>query len=99
MILRGIRPGRPVDEADLSDLTTCKRTGPAYWHPDEVDALVVPLDPEPTESEALAIRRRLVSADAADEAHLYELLAAVKDNLTPAWARLTLQAELARYGE
>lgn len=86
-------------DADLSDLTASTREGDAYWDDDEPDVLVLPLFPEPTTAEQAAIRRRLVSVDAADEAHLYDLLAAADDPTAPTWARLTLRAELARYGE
>lgn len=85
--------------ADVSDITSAVRTGECYWDPAELDVLVCPFDPEPTETEQLSIRRRIVTADAADEAHLYELLDAVNDPATPEWARLTLRAQLDRYGE
>lgn len=81
-------------EADLSDLTASQRTGRCYW--EARDWLVVPLDPEPSKAEQTAIRRRLVTANAEDEARLVSLLEI--DPATPfeaAW----LSAELARYGE
>lgn len=101
MILTDIIIRRPAgaDGIDLDDLTDSTRTGPAYWHPEQPDALVIPLDPEPSDDEAAAIRRRLVSVDAADESRLVELLDAADDPLTPIWAKLTLQSELAAYGQ
>lgn len=99
MILRNLRLARAADDVDLTDLTASCRAGAAYWMDGEVDTLIVPLDPEPTEAEAVAIRRRLATTDDADEAHLYELLAAANDPATPTWARASLRAELARYGE
>lgn len=99
MILRDIRTARRVDPTDFSDLTTSVQTAPAYWHPDEVDALVIPMDPEPSESEAAAIRRRLVTVDAADEEHLANLLRDAADPNTPPWAQTLMRSELARYGE
>lgn len=96
MILHGIRLARPADDIDLSDLTASTRTGPAYW--EEGDVLVMPLDPEPTPEEAAKIRRRLVTADAADEQRLYDLLAARASAGSP-FERLWLDSELARYGE
>lgn len=86
-------------DADLSDLTASQRTCEPHWDTEEADVLVIPMDPEPPEGEQAAIRRRLVTTDAADEAHLYELLTAAADPSPPLWARLTLQSELARYGE
>lgn len=99
MILENIRLARAVDETDLSDLTSARQTEPAYWAPEAVDMLVIPMEPEPTAAEAVAIRRRLVTADAAEEQHLRDLLAAAKDSSAPAWAKATIRAELARYGE
>ena len=99
MILRNIRPRRDVDAADLSDITDAARSGSAYWSDEEPDALVIPLDREPTEAQARKIRRRLVTADADDEAHLGELVAAHADPQAPAWARLALAAQIADYGE
>lgn len=99
MILRNVRLARTADDIDLADLTDSIRVGVAYWSRGEVDALVMPLDPEPTEAEARMIRRRLVTADAADERHLGELLSAHADPQAPAWARLALAAEIGRYGE
>lgn len=99
MILRNVRPKRGADTIDLTGLTAAQRTGEAYWHPDELDTLVMPLDREPTPAEAKAIRRRLVTEDAADEAHLSELLKGHRDPGAPAWARATLAAEIGHYGE
>ncbi len=86
-------------EVDLSDLTASQRCGDLYWDPESVDVLVIPMDPEPSEAEQVLIRRRLVTVDAADEAHLDELLATVADPLVPSWARLVLRVELEKYGE
>lgn len=77
---------------DLSDLTASQRTGVPYFEPD--DWLVVPLDPEPSEVEQTAIRRRLVTVDAEDEARLYRLLDRAAE-VHQEW----LDTELARYGE
>lgn len=84
-------------DADLSDLTASQRTGTAYWDPQQVDVLVIPLDPEPTPEEAEAIRRRLVTADADDEAHLSDLLAA-RGNATGVIERMWVETMLSRYG-
>lgn len=98
MILPGVTIRRPegADGVDLSDLTDSVRTRPACWAEGELDTLVMPLDPEPSEAEATAIRRRLATVDAADEAWLYSLL-----DLTPAspFEERWLAAELAKYGE
>jgi hypothetical protein len=83
---------------DLSDLTSATLTAEPYWDPDELDVLVLEFDREPTPPEQAAIRRRLVTADAADEAHLEELRAARATAATP-FERLWLDAELAKYGE
>lgn len=99
MILPNIRPGRPVDDTDFSDLTAVAQTGPAFWHPTEPDALVIPTDSDVPPNEALAIRRRLVTRDAEEEAHLYALLTARDDTTTPTWAKPLIASELARYGE
>jgi hypothetical protein len=99
VILHDISPARVADDCDWSDLTDSVQTGPAYWSTEHVDALVVPFDTEPTPAEAKAVRRRLMTADAAEEARVYDLIAAVADNQTPTYARLILQSELARYGE
>lgn len=88
---------RAVDETDLSDLTASQRTGEAYWDPEQVDVLVIPLDPEPTPEEAEAIRRRLVTADPDDEAHLYDLLAA-RENATGVIEQMWVETMLSRYG-
>lgn len=83
-------------EADVSDLTDSTRSGACYWDPAELDVLVCPFDPEPTEAESVAIRRRVVTVDAADEQRLYDLLAMVPASpFESAW----LASELARYGE
>jgi hypothetical protein len=84
---------------DLSDLTTATLVSEPHWDPDALDVVVLDFDHEPTPAEKTAIRRRLVTADAADEAHLDELLTARADPATPLWARLWLDAELAKYGE
>lgn len=82
--------------ADLSDLTASQRSGEPYWADDEIDVLVVPMDPEPSEAEQEAIRRRLVSEDADDEARLYRLIDRAAAMTTPQeW----IETELARYGE
>ena len=99
MMIPDFRPARAADETDFSDLTDSEQTGPARWHPDTPDALVIPFDHEPTAAEAAAIRRRLITADAAEEAQLYRLLDAHKDPAAPEWAKIILAVELAKYGE
>jgi hypothetical protein len=84
-------------DADLSDLTEAQRLGEPDWEPG--DWLVQEFDRPLTEAEQTAIRRRFVTADAADEAHLAELLTARADPTAPTWARLWLDDQLARYGE
>lgn len=102
MMLHLIRLARTADDVDIADLTTANRTGAAHWVDcDEhapVDCLLVPLDDEPTADQQLAIRRRLVSADAADEAHLYDLLAMRASAATP-FERMWLDEQLGKYGE
>lgn len=93
-----LHPNRVVDDVDLSDLTASVQTGPAYWDPEAtVATLVIPFDVEPTAAEAEAIRRRLVTVDAADEARLAQTERDAADPNTPSWARSLLRAELARY--
>lgn len=86
-------------DADLSDLTASVRTGEPYWDPDELDVLVIPFDRAPGPVQQEKIRRRLVTADAAEEADLYALIADAKDPTAPGWARRALNLELAKYGE
>lgn len=50
---------RPADEADLTGVTTAKRTGPAAWVADGV--LDVPFDRTLTATELEGVRRRLTS--------------------------------------
>lgn len=54
-----------VDDVDMSDLTASKRTGDAYWDPDNV--LVIPFDKEPTAAEQEAIKQRLTSDGSVEE--------------------------------
>lgn len=82
-------------DADLSDITTSKIAGRPYWEPNDV--LVVPFDREPTAAEAVKIRRRLVTVDAADEARLERLLG-LKGSTDP-FQREWVATELAGYGE
>lgn len=82
--------------ADLSDLTDSCQTGPAYWDPEMLDVLVVPLDPEPTAAEQDAIRRRLVTVDADDEARYADLLA-MRESATSQFEQMWLDTELAKY--
>lgn len=97
MILRDIYPARPADPTDFSDLTASVQTGPAYWLEGEVDTLVVPFDVEPTPAEAAAIRRRLITADAEEEARVKQLEADAANPATPSWAKPLMRAELDRY--
>lgn len=98
MILETIYPVRVADDCDFSDLTASVQVGPAFWHQDIVDALVVPMLPEPSVAEAAAIRRRIVTADADEEAHVKQLEADAASTSTPASVRGLIRAELARYG-
>lgn len=67
-----LRPG----VADFSDLTTATQTGPAAW----VDGVVeIPFDHEPSEVEQSAIRLRLLTRDAAHEAQVKAMQAALAD--------------------
>lgn len=87
-------------DADLSDLTASTRTGAPFWDPDAADVLVIPFSTDPPSSERDAIRRRLVTRDAADETRLTQMLEDAKNPLTPSYARTLLWAELAsKYGE
>ena len=89
---------RAADAVDISDLTASVRTGEAYWDPDELDVLVIPMDRAPGPVQQEQIRRRLVTADAADEARLNDLLTA-RAEATTLFERLWLDTELAKYGE
>jgi hypothetical protein len=55
------RLARAAADVDLSDLGLgARQTGPAYWDPDVMGVLVVPMDPEPTltpAQEAKILRR------------------------------------------
>lgn len=94
-------------DADVSDLTGCKRVGEQYWEPGDV--LVVPMDKMPPAAERAAIRRRMVTADAADERRLLKLLqaraltgdpgAAARAKARDLFEELWLETELAKYGE
>lgn len=83
------RPG-----ADFSDLTASTVTAVPFWDPDELDVLVIPFCPDPSPAEQETIRRRLVTADAAEEARYAALL-----EMTPStpFEQMWLEAELARY--
>lgn len=61
------RLGRVPDGVSLSDLTD-RTPGLPYW--DAEGALVIPFDIEPTPAEQAAIRRRLLTRDAAHEAQV-----------------------------
>jgi hypothetical protein len=102
VILHQIRLPRAADEVDLSGLTTAVRTEPARWvecdEHDTNDCLIMPLDDEPTLDEQVAIRRRLVAVDDADEARLHELIALRAAATTP-FEVMWLDTELAKYGE
>jgi hypothetical protein len=71
--------------------------GEPEFEPDDV--LVVELDPPPSEAEKTAIRRKVVTTDAADEQHLADLLASYADKSAPLWARVLIETELKAYGE
>lgn len=88
------------DSIDFSDLTTSPRSGPAAW---DGDALVLPFDPEPSEAEQSAIRLRLLTRDAAHEAQVTQMRAALNDlagddPLTNA-VRLLLDVQLGPLGD
>lgn len=97
-MLRLYLPGNLLKRAaaDLSDLTASQRTGPAYWDPDAVDVLVVPLDPEPSAVEAEAIRRRLVTSDSAEETRYVDLLA-MRETAAAPFEVIWLDTELSKY--
>ena len=82
--------------ADLSDLTSSKRTGAPYFEPG--DWLVLPFDKEPTKAEADRIRRRITTADAAEEAAVAALMDDRKAAKTKV-EQLVLDAELAKRGQ
>lgn len=63
------------DAIDFSDLTASVRSGPVSWA--EGGALVVPFDPEPSGSEQIVIRRRLLTRDAEHEARVAAMQAAL----------------------
>lgn len=102
MILHCVKLARPADPTPIDDITTLPRGDePARWvtcpdHPS--DCLLVPFEVEPSEAEQTAIRRRLVTINAADEQRLYDLLSA-RETATSTFERLWLDTELARYGE
>lgn len=64
MLLPITTVARPVDDVDLSDLTTAVRTGPAVWTDDGLD---IPFDRDLTPDEVAAVVLRLTTVDAADE--------------------------------
>lgn len=97
MILHDIAPVRVADDCDWSDLTASAQVGPAFWHQTIVDALVVPFVPEPTAAEAAAIRRRLLTSDADEEARVAQLAKDADNPNTPTSVRGLIRAELARY--
>jgi hypothetical protein len=69
MRLHDIRLARPADQ-DFSDLTSAVLTGPPAWVPDQTDVLDLPFDKAVTAAQKLRIRRRLVTADTAEEARV-----------------------------
>jgi hypothetical protein len=106
MILTNMAVRRPegADAVDLTDLTTdsgAVQVGPAFWSPAAVDELVIPMDPEPSPAEQTAIRRRLATVDADDEANLHDLLAQRKalTGLEPPLLVRWLDDRLRAYGE
>jgi len=98
-------------DADLSNLTDSQRVGAARWlRSDElpvvvdgeqrdVDVLLLPLDPPPSPEERVAIRRRLVTADAEDEAMLQVLIAEAHTPDLSVKDQLQYRDLLERYGE
>lgn len=56
---------RPVDQTDLSDLTTARRTGPATWTED--GQLDIPFSRALTPTEVAAIVTRLTTVDSGEE--------------------------------
>jgi hypothetical protein len=103
MILSDMVIRRPegADAVDLSELTASVQVGPAFWSPAAVDELVIPMDPEPSPAEQTAIRRRLATVDADDEANLHDLLAQRKalTGLEPPLLVRWLDDRLRAYGE
>ena len=60
---------RSPDDTDFSDLTTAsgaRKTGSASWTED--GNLDIPFSPDPTPAEVWAIKRRLITSDASEEA-------------------------------
>ena len=102
MILHQISPARAADDIDLTDLTSATRTAPARWVECEehgaADCLLIPLDAEPTANEQAAIRRRLVTVDADDEARLASLRL-LREAATTPFEVMWLDTELGKYGE
>lgn len=72
MKLHGIILARSAEQ-DFSDLTTARLTGEPAWELETTDTLVLPFDRDPTAAEQVRIRRRLVTPDAATEAHVTTL--------------------------
>ena len=81
---------RSVDDTDLSDLTTAKRTGPAMW---TENGLEIPFSRTLTDSEVAAITRRLTSADGAEE-QLRAVLTSASSSDTAALLRALAQMVL-----
>ena len=105
VILRDIRVRR-LDPPDFSDLTPRPLDGDPQWAADEPDALHLPFDGEPSAAEQVKIRRRLLTADAAEEARVTEMAAArtrlrgVTNKTADQQALLALLNDrLAAYGE
>lgn len=87
---------RPVDDTDLSDLTTAKRLGPAAWASDGV--LEIPFDRPLTDAETAAIERRLTTRDGDEEQQRATLEAYLSlTSPTTAQTRDALRALIRRY--
>lgn len=73
MRLAQIILARDVTATRFDDLTAAQLTGEPHWVPGEPDVLEVPFDRDVTPAERTRIRRRLVTPDAATEAHVTAL--------------------------
>jgi hypothetical protein len=108
--LRDVKVARESADVDVSDLTTATRVGEPSWDETEPNTLVLPFDRTLTPVERVKVRRRLITADAAEEqrvtayADARDSLRGVKGLQSP-WNTVVaavvalLDEQLARYGE